>query len=491
MRVRSLVAVVVLCTSAIAAAQPMMMDPSKMSGIPRPDPQVPPQTITVRLIRGTLANRVVGTDVALTGADDKSRTVKTDAEGRATFSSLEGEGPFVASAKDGETELKSQPIPLTAQMGSRVMLVFPVTGAGTADGVGHPDKTLPAGTILVRAEDASGQAQEGLQVHLGHARAGETKVDELNAKTDVAGEAKFEGQDRKPTSGYLIEVVAADGTRFAGKPFKLEENVGSRVVITIHTTTKDTSQVTIAEGSHLQVEVTDDSLQVGEVFRLHNASGASLELGSAGLHIPLPRNSVSAQALDANPNFSIVGHDAVWLGPLPPGDTQLRVGFVLPYTGDRVELVQPTPIPFTRIAMVTQRLEGLEVAGHDMHGEPREMQGHKLTVYFGGETTRGGELHLTFTGLPHTDPMPRYAAAIISVALILVFAIYAAMGDGGRRTRLERERRESLEELVQIEDELGLEKASESQHRKLTEQREKLAKRLAVIYRDLDELGGG
>ena len=141
--------------------------------------------------------------------------------------------------------------------------------------------------------------------------------------------------------------------------------------------------------------------------------------------------------------------------------------------------------------MVTQRLEGLEVAGHDMHGEPREMQGHKLTVYFGGETTRGGELHLTFTGLPHTDPMPRYAAAIISVALILVFAIYAAMGDGGRRTRLERERRESLEELVQIEDELGLEKASESQHRKLTEQREKLAKRLAVIYRDLDELGGG
>ena len=52
-----------------ALAQPMMIDPSKMSGIPRPDPQVPEGTITVRLIRGELSNRVVNHPVELGGAE--------------------------------------------------------------------------------------------------------------------------------------------------------------------------------------------------------------------------------------------------------------------------------------------------------------------------------------------------------------------------------------------------------------------------------------
>src|SRR5439155_7913156 len=48
-----------------ALAQPMMVDPSKMSGIPRADPQVPAGTITVRLIRGELSNRVTNHPVEL------------------------------------------------------------------------------------------------------------------------------------------------------------------------------------------------------------------------------------------------------------------------------------------------------------------------------------------------------------------------------------------------------------------------------------------
>ena len=72
----------------------MMIDPSKMSGIPRPDPQVPPGTITVRLIRGELSNRVVGLDVALADESGKIVKQKTDAEGRATFSGLAAPGPY-------------------------------------------------------------------------------------------------------------------------------------------------------------------------------------------------------------------------------------------------------------------------------------------------------------------------------------------------------------------------------------------------------------
>ncbi|MGZ3407650.1 MAG: hypothetical protein ACXVAN_14470, partial [Polyangia bacterium] len=57
---RIVVAALLLLFSSVAMAQPMMIDPSKMSGIPRPDPQVPANTITVRLIRGELSNRMAG-----------------------------------------------------------------------------------------------------------------------------------------------------------------------------------------------------------------------------------------------------------------------------------------------------------------------------------------------------------------------------------------------------------------------------------------------
>ena len=473
----------------VAVAQPMMMDPSKMSGIPRPDPQVPPGTITVRLIRGQLSNRVVSHDVSLSSSDGKSQTVKTDAEGRATFS-LSGTGPFIASAKDGDTELRSQPIEPQQQMGTRVMLVFPLSGAGAPDGVGHVDKALPAGTIVVRAEDAAGQGLEGLKVHLAHARAGEKAVEELDGKTDVAGEAKFEGQDRKPSSGYLVEVVGSDGTRFAGKPFKLEENAGSKVVIVVRATTKDSAQISIAEGSHFLVEVTDDSLQIIEMWRLHNASNAAFDPGPEGLHIPLPRNALSPQAPDGLPTFTINGHDAVWMGPLPPGDTQVRVGFVLAYKEDTLDFLQPTPIAFQRIALVTQRLDGFQVSGQNLKGEPREMQGRKLTVYFGDGTERGGELKFHFAGLPQADPLPRQLAAMVSIVLILVFGMYAAMGDGTRRARLERARRQTLAELVDVENELA-EGSAGAAPGKALQQREQLTSKLAGIYRDLDDLGVG
>lgn len=233
---KSIVALLML--SSVAIAQPMMMDPSKMSGIPRPDPQVPPGTITVRLIRGQLSNRMTGVDVALIGGD-KSWKQKTDDQGRATFAGLAAPGPYTAKATDGVEELASQAIELQPQMGSRVMLVFQPK-AGTADGVAKADKAIPAGTIIVRATGDGGEPAAGIEIVLGHAKAGERQVQELKGKTNGAGEATFSGLDAKPDSGYLAEAIQ-DGQRFASKPFKLQENMGSRVTVDVRPVSKDVS----------------------------------------------------------------------------------------------------------------------------------------------------------------------------------------------------------------------------------------------------------
>src|SRR5206468_1723595 len=55
----------VLRGGAFAYAQIQMPDPKEMSGIPRPDGQMAPGTVSVRLIRGDLSNNITGHPVEL------------------------------------------------------------------------------------------------------------------------------------------------------------------------------------------------------------------------------------------------------------------------------------------------------------------------------------------------------------------------------------------------------------------------------------------
>jgi hypothetical protein len=471
--------IVLLLLAAPAFAQPMMVDPSKMSGIPRPDPQVPPNTITVRLIRGELSNRVTNHPVELVDADGKVvKTEKTNEEGRATFSALSG-GPFLARARDGEQQLLSQPIELGPGAGIRVMLVFKNDQPGTPDGEGHPDKTLPSGTIVVRAVGPDGGGLPGLVVKVGQVRAGESQVVEHKGKTDDKGEAKFPGLDAKPSTGYLAE-VEKDGTKYAGKPFRMPDNMGVLVVLQVNPVSKDLNSVQIAQGSHMILQVTDDAVQVVEVWRLSNAATTAVEV-AGGIHFPLPDNAVSAQpGPQSPPNFSVNGQDAVWKGALPPGDTELQILFVLPYKSDSVELVQRLPVAMAEVAVVTEKIDGMSLVGQGLESQERQLQGRMLILHRGPAIPAGSELRLTLKGLPHSDATWRYLAAGLTVLLLIAFGVYASQGDGGvseKRRALEKKREHLLDELVALEKKQGSDK-----------KRDDLKEKLAQLYRDLDQI---
>ena len=107
-----------------------------MSGIPRPDPDLPDGIVTVRVIRGTFANNVVGHPVELL-AGDSVLTAETDVEGRATFTSLSpGARVTVATMLDGRT-LESQPFATPARGGVAVVLVG-VAGGDSGDPTATP-----------------------------------------------------------------------------------------------------------------------------------------------------------------------------------------------------------------------------------------------------------------------------------------------------------------------------------------------------------------
>jgi hypothetical protein len=114
-------AALILC-AATAFAQFQMPDPKEMSGIPRPVTDLPDNTVSVRVIRGSFDNNVAGQDVEMR-AGGETRTTKTDQDGRAEFSGVAaGTTVRFTATVDGET-LESQEFPFPGRGGVRLMLV--------------------------------------------------------------------------------------------------------------------------------------------------------------------------------------------------------------------------------------------------------------------------------------------------------------------------------------------------------------------------------
>ncbi|HUF24936.1 MAG TPA: hypothetical protein VMN81_12465 [Vicinamibacterales bacterium] len=114
--------------AAPAGAQVGMPDPSQMSGLPLPAPELPAGTLTVRVVRGAVTNNVANqkVEIAVGGA---RREGTTDASGRAEFTGLKPGDRVQASTSLDGARLESQMITMPAQGGVRVMLAAPAAGA--------------------------------------------------------------------------------------------------------------------------------------------------------------------------------------------------------------------------------------------------------------------------------------------------------------------------------------------------------------------------
>jgi hypothetical protein len=135
-----------------------MPDPKQMAGIPRPVDDLPDGTVSVRLIRGSLSNNIVGHDVELQ-AGSRTLKAKTDDAGRAEFKGVaEGTTVRALAQVDGE-RLESQEFPFPGRGGIRLLLVA-TDKANRADGADKTDKT---GTAAASAPPAVGQVALGHQ----------------------------------------------------------------------------------------------------------------------------------------------------------------------------------------------------------------------------------------------------------------------------------------------------------------------------------------
>lgn len=131
------------------AIQAQMPDARQMSGIPLPVQDLPPGTVTVRVVRGTITNVIAGQSVELTGGPSPL-SAKTDASGRAEFSGLQPGLKVKASTTVDGQRIESQEFDVPATGGIRVALV--ATEAGTPQGSPPPQQSAASaepGTVVL------------------------------------------------------------------------------------------------------------------------------------------------------------------------------------------------------------------------------------------------------------------------------------------------------------------------------------------------------
>lgn len=127
-RLVSLVAALLIAAPSALRAQAMitpgaqMPDPKQMSGVPLPVGDLPPGTITVRVVRGSMANVISDQLVELTGGPSP-RSAKTNETGRAEFTGFAPGTRVKASTTVNGERLESQEFAVPATGGIRVALV--------------------------------------------------------------------------------------------------------------------------------------------------------------------------------------------------------------------------------------------------------------------------------------------------------------------------------------------------------------------------------
>ncbi len=235
----------VLLGATPAFGGPPPMDPKQMSGLSRPDPEVPAGSLSVRVLLGSFDNPALEHEVTLQvstadGSKLETFTKKTGNQGRVTFSELEAfaGGQAVAETKFGEETVRSQPIDIREDMGSRVMLVEGAPKA-SADaplpGIAFPFERAKPGTLMVGTFDLEKRGPiAGIEVTL-HIQPPEGEEVTEVATSDAEGRIIFEGlQPPKVPEGaklYVEGKLDDAGPVRRSNTFEMDVDQGMAVVL--------------------------------------------------------------------------------------------------------------------------------------------------------------------------------------------------------------------------------------------------------------------
>ena len=357
-------------------------------------------------------------------------------------------------------------------------------------GIPLPDPQLPAGTITVRV--VRGMLSNNVPEQTVELREGDNVA---TAVTDAEGRAEFLTLNPGAT---VVAATELDGVRLESQPFPVPGQGGVRLMLVGADPARpdapaEQGTVTFGADSRIVIELGEETLNVYYLLDIMNDRQVPVEPG-APLVLALPAGATGATMMGGStPRAVAAGAQVSVPGPFEPGLTPLRVGFVLPYSGDSVAIEQTMPITLESLLLVVEKRGAMDVASDqiarraDMN--PEGADGQTYIFAAGPPVASGAAVSLEVSGLPHHSRLP----AMLALGVAFVFLGAGAWGaatpyreadSAERRRRLESRREKRFRDLVRNEQQHRAGRIGET---KYGNRRQELMAELERIYAELDD----
>ena len=375
--------------------------------------------------------------------------------------------------------LAALPFPAAAQPDPRQMSGIPL-----------PDPQLPAGTITVRV--VRGTLSNNVSDQPVELREGDNVA---TAVTNAEGRAEFLTLN---PGAMVVAATELDGVRLESQPFAVPGQGGIRLMLVgaadpgLADVPAESGTVTFGGDSRIEIRLAEEALNVYYFLDIVNDREVPVE-PDAPMILTLPAGAAGTTLMGGStPRAAAAGAQVSVAGPFPPGMTPLRVGFVLPYSGESRAIEQTMPVALQSLFLAVEKWGTMDVAS-DQIARRADMDpegtGQTYILAAGPPVASGAAVALEISGLPHHSRLP----AMLALGVAFVFLGAGAWGaatpareaDGAeRRRRLESRREKRFRDLVR----------NEQQHRtgrigdtKYGNRRSELMAELEGIYAELDD----
>ena len=358
-------------------------------------------------------------------------------------------------------------------------------------GIPLPDPQLPAGTITVRV--IRGQLTNNVSDHPVELQQGDNVV---TVNTNADGRAQFLTLNPGAT---VVAATELDGVRLESQPFPVPGRGGIRLMLvgigdsSLADVPAESGTVTFGADSRIVVELGEETLSVFYLFDVVNARTVPVAL-DAPLTLTLPTGAVSPTVLrESHPQTRSEGTRVALPGPFPPGNTPLRVAYVLPYSGDSAAVVQDLPVDLDALLFIIEKWGVMDIASDqiarraDMN--PDGADGGTYIFAAGPPVRSGTAVSFEIAGLPHHSRLPSTMALAVAFVILGIGAWAGAVpvdtaAGAERRRRLQNRREKRFADLVRLEQQ---HRAGQIGATKYGNRRRELLMNLERIYGELDE----
>ena len=301
--------------------------------------------------------------------------------------------------------------------------------------------------------------------------------------------ARFSGVDPANGKVYLARLTVSGSGAMAGShlspPFQLTPDRGASTSILLFPS--------VLLSFHGGGQLDDDRFGFQIQFSLFNPSVMPYDPGPDGLLIALPKGFTAAGVEDQFAARVKVDNDRgglVWRGAVPPGQRDFIAGFALPTPDGHVAFDMPLPLGAFDSQMVLEKLPGVTIdAPPQLNQRPEHTDdGRPVVVLDGIQMRPGDKLSLSLDGLPQHPAWNRWVR-IGTGALVGLLFLWGAWGlairfrsGGGKIERLEAEREDLLQAMVQLEADVRKKKMTDAVYHR---HHATLRRKLEGIYAEL------